>query len=74
MLLKPFYLVWNPARSGPARQHPTFEEAFKEAERLGKSQPQDSFVILKSISINKPVDKREWRDYAHYDELIGVSK
>ena len=69
MLLSPFYLVWNPARSGPAVQHKTFEAAFKEAERLGKMHPTESFIILRPVAVNKPVDKRHWLDYDYKETL-----
>jgi hypothetical protein len=70
MLLTPFYVVWNPARNGPAVQHKTFEEAFKEAERLGKINPQETFLVLRPVAVNKPVEKRQWLDY-DYREVMG---
>ena len=69
MTLMPFYLVWNPARSGPNIQHRTYKEAFAEAERLGQRHPTETFIILRPVSANKPVEKRQWVGYDFEEDI-----
>lgn len=46
---KPFYTVWNPDGSVPVAQHPSFESAFREAQRLGHTHRGVNFYILKAV-------------------------
>ena len=46
---KPFYTVWNPDGAAPMAQHPSFEAAYREAQRLGHAHRSVNFFILKAV-------------------------
>lgn len=48
--MKTFFLVWNLNRSAPTVQHDTLAEAEREAARLARSSPQQSFYVVQAIS------------------------
>lgn len=48
-----FYLVWNPGRALPKKRHATLESAQKEAERLAKKQPNESFYVLQTVTVDR---------------------
>ena len=48
-----FYLVWNPDRGLPKKRHPTLKSAQNEAERLAKKQPNESFYVLQTVSVDR---------------------
>lgn len=44
-----FWLVWNPQREAPTRQHDTKRGAEIEAERLARANRGQRFIVLQSI-------------------------
>lgn len=49
-----FYLVWCPqGKSKPRKRHATLEEAQDEAERLSKSNPNKSFYVLQTVTVDR---------------------
>jgi hypothetical protein len=46
-----FWMVYNPKRQAPKRQHQTFGDASEEAARLAKLQPGDQFFILEALTV-----------------------
>lgn len=49
----PFWLVWNPHGRAPQVRHPNEASATAEAERLARSNPGQTFVVLASIEAIK---------------------
>lgn len=47
---EPFWLVWNPARDKPQHRHSTLDGANREAERLARANPGETFIVLESVS------------------------
>ena len=45
-----FWLVWNPQREAPTRQHHTKRSAEIEAERLARLNRGQRFVVLQSVN------------------------
>lgn len=46
---KAFWLVWNPQRTAPTYRHQSSLEATAEAERLARTNPGETFVVLESV-------------------------
>ena len=46
---KKFWLVWNPSRHKPVRQHTSLNVAVEEAKRLAEKHPGQQFFILRAI-------------------------
>jgi len=44
-----FWMVWNPRGHAPTCRHSTEELAEREAERLARKSPGQSFVVLKAL-------------------------
>lgn len=41
-----FWMVWNEAREVPRVKHPSYESAVREAERLARTNPGETFHVL----------------------------
>lgn len=48
-----FWMVWNPNNRNPSVRHASYEQAWTEATRLAKTQPDTEFYILKGIEVFK---------------------
>ncbi|MDX9896338.1 MAG: hypothetical protein RBS34_12870 [Desulfofustis sp.] len=46
-----FWLVWNPNGRQPLVRHPTEEVARREAERLARKHPGDTFYVLQAMDV-----------------------
>lgn len=46
----PFWMVWRPDTNKITRQHSSFEDAVREAQRLAAKQPGDRFVVLSAAA------------------------
>lgn len=46
---KPFWLVWNPQGYNPQCKHNTEEGATREAERLARANPGQTFIVMESV-------------------------
>ncbi|GAP67363.1 hypothetical protein MBSD_n2684 [Mizugakiibacter sediminis] len=46
---EPFWLVWNPQGYNPQRKHNTKEGATREAERLARANPGQTFIVMESV-------------------------
>ena len=46
----PFWVVWNPNGHIPMHKHTDEESAMREAKRLAKERPDDTFYVLKPIA------------------------
>jgi hypothetical protein len=63
-----FYLVWNPARGKPKRRHPTLKSAQAEADRLSKKQPNESFYVLQTVTVDRTyIGNITVRNKTHFD-------
>jgi len=47
---EPFWLVWNPNGHAPRYQHGTLDQAASEAERLARTNPGQTFIVLESVA------------------------
>lgn len=47
---EPFWVVWNPNGHSPTHKHDAIEKASREAERLARTNPGQTFVVLESVS------------------------
>lgn len=48
-IVAPFWMVWNPAGYNPTFKHQSKESAIREAERLAREKPEQTFVVLESV-------------------------
>lgn len=46
---EPFWLVWNPQGYNPQHKHNTEDGAVREAERLARTNPGQTFIVLESV-------------------------
>ena len=46
---EPFWLVWNPQGYNPQCKHNTEEGATREAERLARANPGQTFIVMESV-------------------------
>lgn len=46
---EPFWFVWNPQGHNPQHKHPTLDSALREAERLARINPGQTFIVLQSV-------------------------
>lgn len=46
---EPFWLVWNPQGYNPQHKHSTEDDAVREAERLARTNPGQTFIVLESV-------------------------
>ena len=53
---QPFFVVWNPDARAPTMKHPTYNAAEKEARRLARSNPEQSFFVLAAIAEAKKIE------------------
>ncbi len=53
--METFWTVWNPARSIPQVRHDTPELAKREAERLARVQPNESFYVMQAITVSQSI-------------------
>lgn len=64
-----FYLVWNPDKRMPKRRHSTLKSAQDEAARLSKANPNQSFYVMKSVTVDRtfiqPITVRENTHFDH---------
>ncbi len=67
---EPFWLVWNPQGYNPQRKHNTEEGATREAERLARANPGQTFIVMESVGalvvafVPARVDTNWWHNYA----------
>ena len=47
---EPFWVVWNPKGNAPTYQHGTLDQATSEAERLARTNPGQTFIVLESVT------------------------
>lgn len=52
----PFWLVWNPNGRNPTFRHAFEENAIREAERLARDNPGETFVVLASVAARSVSD------------------
>lgn len=45
----PFWIVWNPNGQKPTFKYGSQEGALREAERLAKTNPEETFVVLEAV-------------------------
>jgi len=64
----PFWLVWNPKGHAPTYQHGTLDQATSEAERLARTNPGQTFIVLESVAA-LVVDNIQRTDLRPRDEL-----
>lgn len=64
----PFWLVWNEGGHAPRVKHPDQETAEREAERLAKVNPGQSFVVLAVVSrfTDRRVHVERFHDFNDY--------
>lgn len=46
---KPFWLVWNPQGYNPQHKHNSEDGATREAERLARANPGQTFIVMESV-------------------------
>ncbi|PZO66158.1 MAG: hypothetical protein DI635_00590 [Pseudoxanthomonas suwonensis] len=46
---EPFWLVWNPQGYNPQHKHNTLDGATREAERLARANPGQTFIVMESV-------------------------
>lgn len=46
---EPFWLVWNPQGYNPKHKHNTLDGATREAERLARANPEQTFIVMESV-------------------------
>lgn len=51
-----FWVVWNPSGRAPTYRHPSEERATAEAERLARTNPGETFVVLASVCARRTDD------------------
>lgn len=44
-----FWMVWNPNGRAPTYRHDSKESATREAERLARANPEQTFIVLKAV-------------------------
>jgi hypothetical protein len=52
----PFYLVWNPEGHSPTFKHNTQQDAEREAQRLARICPEQTFFVLEPVSAARKRD------------------
>lgn len=52
----PFWLVWNPNGKNPSYRHAFEANAIREAERLARENPGETFVVLASVAARSTAD------------------
>lgn len=76
------FLVWNPARSLPSRQHETFAQAVTEAARLRVERPDETFWVMGPVHGEKAAKaaqafsdgKAEGMAQAHAEIMLAEGK
>lgn len=56
MIEQTFFMVWNPSRSAPTHKHLFYDLACKEAERLSRNAPGETFFVLQALTSIRKVD------------------
>ncbi len=51
--MKQFWMVWNVNGGAPRVQHPTEQFAIGEAERLARTHPGETFVVLEAAHVRQ---------------------
>lgn len=65
-----FWLVWREGGGVPTYKHVTLSNAMREAERLAKSLPGDTFYVMElKCSVIKQEVQWQYPDYVDADEI-----
>lgn len=51
-----FWVVWNPERRPPMYRHMNEEDAIREAERLARMSPGETFIVLQTVCARRVND------------------
>jgi hypothetical protein len=64
-----FWFVWNEQRSLPRHKHPSLGDANREAERLARQHPGETFTVLRAVGTCTKNDVIWTSEEAHFDDL-----